>query len=406
MIIHVDMDAFYASVEQRDNPELRGLPIAVGGSADGRGVVATASYEARVFGVRSAMAMRTAVRMCPTLRIVRPRIDYYAQISRQIRAIFEEFTPIIEPLSLDEAFLDVRNTAHLFGGPIAVGNQIKTKIAQQLHLPASVGIAPNKFVAKIASDLKKPNAFVTVLPEDVEAFLEPLPIERIWGVGTVTSSHLNKLSLRTIGDLKRLSREDLRSIAGNNAERFWALSRGMDQREVVPYRDAKSVSSETTFSEDIIDRELLEANLRWLVETVARRLRSHNWKGKGVELKVKYHDFQSISRSQMLDQPTDLTQDLWEAGKHLLRKKIPDDHRPIRLIGFGVHHLAHQTYEQLSLFDQPTREKNRELDKVTDTIAAKFGKHAILRANTNQLKPNSLKSASMRPPDSPETSLE
>lgn len=380
------MDAFYASVEQRDNPELRGIPIAVGGSADGRGVLATASYEARAFGVRSAMSTRSALKLCPHLIVVKPRIDYYAQISKKIREIFEEFTPLIEPLSLDEAFLDVHNTAHLFGGAINIGKRIKHNIAQQLRLNASVGVAPNKFIAKIASDLKKPDAFVVVEPKDVESFLEPLSIDRIWGVGAVTSSQLKRISLSTIADLKRLSREDLKSILGNSAERYWELARGIDHRAVVPYREAKSVSCETTFSEDTCDRELLEGNLALLVETVARRLRSHGWKGKGIEIKIKYHDFQSISRSHMLSQATDVTSDLWEEARSLLANKIPLDHRPIRLIGFGVHHLAHEQLEQLSLFDQVDRQKNRELDKVTDSIAAKFGKHAIHRANTNHIK--------------------
>ncbi len=384
MIIHVDMDAFYASVEQRDNAELWGIPVAVGGSADGRGVVAAASYEARVFGVRSAMAMSSALKMCPHLRVVRPRIDYYAKISKQIREIFEEFTPLVEPLSLDEAFLDVHPTAHLFGGASAIGLKIKQGIYERLQLNASVGVAPNKFVAKIASDLRKPNAFVVVPPDEIDMFLEPLSIDRIWGVGAVTGGQLKRFSLRTIGDLKRLSQSDLEAIVGSsNAERFWQLARGIDPRSVVPYREAKSISSEMTFPTDLTDRELIAGNLALLVAGVTRRLRSHGWKGKGIELKIKYHDFQTLNRSMMLPQPTDLTDDLWQAAQTLWQTKVPQDHRPIRLIGFGIHHLAHNPYEQLSLFDQEDRAKKRELDKVTDTITAKFGKQAIRRANMN-----------------------
>ncbi|XZE33362.1 DNA polymerase IV [Pirellulaceae bacterium SH501] len=384
MILHVDMDAFYASIEQRDNPALRGIPLVVGGSAEGRGVVATANYEARRFGIHSAMPVRKALSLCPNLTIVRPRMDVYAQVSKEIREIFESFTPIVEPLSFDEAFLDVRETAHLFGGPEQIGRSIKETIQTRLGLIASVGIAPNKFLAKIASDIQKPDALVLIQPDQIESFLDPLPIERLWGVGKATGATMKRISIRTIGDLKRLNLVSLQDLFGNSAQHYWELARGIDERVVIPYREAKSVSSETTFPEDISSREDLHGCLVYLVESVSRRLRTHGWKGKGVEVKMRYHDFHSITRSQILPNPTDLTAELLRAANQLFQTKIPQDNRPVRLLGFGIHHLRQDTYQQLSLFDQPQIEKQRSLDQVTDLIANKFGRNAIRRAEGNR----------------------
>lgn len=384
MILHVDMDAFYASIEQRDNPALRGRPLVVGGSAEGRGVVATANYEARRFGIHSAMPVRKALHLCPDLTIVRPRMDVYAQVSKEIREIFESFTPLVEPLSFDEAFLDVRETAHLFGGPEQIGRSIKETIRARLGLVASVGIAPNKVLAKIASDIQKPDALVVIHPDQIESFLDPLPIERLWGVGKATGATMKRISIRTIADLKRLDPDSLQDLFGNSAQHYWELARGIDDRAVVPYREAKSISSETTFPEDISNREDLYGCLVYLVESVSRRLRSHGWKGKGIELKVRYHDFHSITRSQILPNPTDLTEELLRAANLLFHTKIPQDNRPVRLLGFGIHHLRQETYQQLSLFDQPKLEKQRSLDQVTDLIANKFGRNAIRRAEGNR----------------------
>lgn len=384
MILHVDMDAFYASIEQRDNPALRGKPLIVGGSAEGRGVVATANYAARRFGIHRAMPVRKALNLCPDLTIVRPRMDVYANVSKQIREIFELFTPIVEPLSFDEAFLDVRETAHLFGGAEAVAKSIKATILSQLGLVASVGIAPNKFLAKIASDIRKPDALVVIDPDQIDAFLDPLPIERLWGVGKATGATMKRIAIRTIGDLKRLDIAALEDLFGNSAQHYWELARGIDPRSVVPYREAKSISSETTFPKDIASREDLYGCLVYLVESVSRRLRSHGWKGKGIEIKVRYHDFHSITRSQILPQATDLTAELLQGATTLFHTKIPQDLRPVRLLGFGIHHLRQETYQQLSLFEQPQIEKQRSLDQVTDLIASKFGRNAIRRAEGNR----------------------
>ena len=263
MIIHADMDAFYASVEERDQPELVGKPVIVGGSPEQRGVVSAASYVARRYGVHSAMPAVTAHRLCPHGIFLPPRISYYAEISSQIRDIFERFTPLVEPLSLDEAFLDVTGSERLFGPAPEIGRKIKQAIREELRLVASVGVAPNKFLAKIASDLKKPDALVVVEPEQVQEFLAPLPVERLWGVGKKGSKVFERLGIRTIGQLRQWPLESLQTHFGSSGEYLWQLAHGIDDRPVVPEREAKSISHETTFAQDIAELEVLRA---WLVD--------------------------------------------------------------------------------------------------------------------------------------------
>lgn len=379
MILHVDMDAFYASVEERDDSSLVGQPIIVGGSAEGRGVVAAANYEARKYGVHSAMAASRAKRLCPHAVFIKTRMDHYAAVSKQIRDIFENFTPLVEPLSLDEAFLDVAGSERLFGPAAAIGRQIKQRIRDELRLVASVGVAPNKFVAKIASDVNKPDGFVVVEAGQVQAFLDPLPVGRIWGVGKVTGQVFHQLGIQTIGQLRHLPVKTLTDVFGATGEHFWKLANGMDERRVVPDREAKSISHETTFPEDVRDLGVLRSVLVDLVEQVARRLRRHTLRGRSVELKVRFADFQTITRSKTLEQPTDITQELLAAGVELLTKKLPGRHLPVRLLGFGVHDLDGAGEVQGSLFDEVDRDKQRQLDRVADEIAAKFGKAAIRR---------------------------
>lgn len=379
MIVHVDMDAFYASVEERDNPALVGRPVIVGGSAEGRGVVAAANYEARKYGVHSAMAAARARRLCPHAVFIKPRIEYYAAVSSKIREIFEQFTPLVEPLSLDEAFLDVTGSAAIFGSAAAIGQQIKDRIKAELRLTASIGIAPNKFVAKIASDLRKPDGFVIVEPGDVQAFLDPLPVGRIWGVGKVMGQVFERWGIRTIGQLRQTSPEHLQAHFGAAGEHYWRLARGIDDRRVVPDREAKSISSETTFAHDIEDIEMLHAWLVELVEQVARRLRRHELKGRTIELKVRFADFKTISRSLTLTAPTNITQELLEAGVKLLDNRLPARHLAVRLLGFGVTHFAVAGKIQQQLFDVPDRSRHQDIDRVTDEIASKFGKLAIRR---------------------------
>lgn len=379
MILHIDMDAFYASVEERENPSLVGKPVIVGGSAESRGVVAAANYEARKFGVHSAMAAARARRLCPQAIVIKPRIDYYAAVSRQIRDIFEQFTPLVEPLSLDEAFLDVTGSEPVFGSSAEIGRQIKQRISDELKLTASVGVATNKFVAKIASALKKPDGFVVVEPSEIQSFLDPLPVGRLWGVGKVTGHVFDRLSVRTIGQLRQMPLPTLTELFGASGEHYWQLAHGIDDRRVVPDREAKSISNETTFAEDIADMEVLRAWLVELVEQVARRLRQHDIKGRTVELKVRFADFQTITRSMTLAAPTSITRELLEAGVELLTKHLPARNRRIRLLGFGVSKLDGSGKSQQTLFDQPDRERHRELDRVADQITEKFGKLAIRR---------------------------
>lgn len=380
MILHIDMDAFYASVEQRDDPSLLGKPVVVGGSADGRGVVAASSYEARKFGIYSAMSAHRAKQLCPQAVFIRPRIDYYASISQQLRLIFEEFTPLIEPLSLDEAFLDVTGSESLLGSAIQIGQQIQSLVRERLHLTASVGVAPNKFIAKIASDLEKPNGFVVVMPDQIQSFLDPLPVGRIWGVGKVTAQVFSRFAISTIGQLRQLSRETLNDLFGSSAEHYWLLSHGIDNRPVVTDRETKSISNETTFAEDINEMDDLKSRLVTLVEQVSRRLRNHERMGRTIELKIRFSDFKSLSRSLTLSRSTNITNELLAAGLELLCKRLPNNHLPVRLIGFGVSNLDQPETTQLQLFDESEREQQRSLDKVADEIAKKFGKHALHRA--------------------------
>lgn len=379
MILHVDMDAFYASIEERDDPSLLGRPVIVGGSAEGRGVVAAANYEARKFGVHSAMAAARARRLCPHAVFIKPRIDDYASVSRQMRDIFEQFTPLVEPLSLDEAFLDVTGSESLWGASADIGRQIKQRIRAELKLTASVGVATTKFVAKIASALKKPDGFIVVESGEVQAFLDPLPVERLWGVGKVTSRVFDRLNIHTIGQLRQTPLATLSKLFGASGEHYWRLAHGIDGRPIVPDREAKSISSETTFAEDLADKEILRVWLVELVEQVARRLRRHEIKGRTAELKVRFADFQTITRSMTLAKPTSITQELLEAGMELLTKRLPAHHRPIRLLGFGVSKLDRSGKSQQTLFDRPDRDRQQELDRVADQIIEKFGKLAIRR---------------------------
>jgi DNA polymerase-4 len=379
MILHVDMDAFYASVEERDDPRLIGRPVIVGGTAERRGVVAAANYVARQYGVHSAMASGTAKRLCPHAVVIPPRMDVYAGVSRQIRAIFERYTPQVEPLSLDEAFLDVTGSAHLFGGAEAVGRKIKTDIQHELRLIASVGIAPNKFLAKIASDIEKPDGFVIVLPEGTQAFLDPLPIGRLWGVGRATGATFERLGIATIGQLRTLSLPTLEHLAGRVGARLWDLAHGRDERKVVPDREAKTISHETTFATDISEPEALRAWLLELTEQVARRLRRHALSGRTVQIKIRAADFQTFTRARTFPKATAVTQELWQAAGELFSEFAAGKRLAIRLLGMGVSGLAADGKTQQQLFDGEEHRKQGKLDSVADAIADRFGRGAIQR---------------------------
>src|SRR5208283_2366547 len=366
MILHCDMDAFYASVEERDRPELVGKPVIVGGSPEKRGVVSAANYVARKYGVHSAMPSATAHRLCPHGIYLPPRIDYYAEVSRHIRDIFERFTPLVEPLSLDEAFLDVTGSEGLFGPAVEIARQIKQLVRAEIRLVVSVGVAPNKFLAKIASDLKKPDALVVVEPGHEQEFLDPLPVERLWGVGKQSSKVFERMGIRTIGQLRQWPLDVLQARFGSSGEHLWNLAHGRDDRPVVPEREAKSISHETTFEHDIADMDVLRAWLVDLVEQVGCRMRRHGLRGRTVHLKVRFADFSLITRSQTLPEPTDITDELWRTADELLCQRLPAGHLPVRLLGMGVSGLDDSGTVQGMLFDREERQKQTRLDVVAD----------------------------------------
>jgi len=382
MILHVDMDAFYASVELRDNPELFGKPVVVGGSPKGRGVIAAASYEARKFGVYSAMPSSQAIRRCPQIVFLKPRMEHYAAVSKQIREIFFRYTSLVEPLSLDEAFLDVTGSEKLFGDGPTIGQEIKSIIAKELNLVASVGVAPNKYLAKVASDLEKPDGLVVVNESEVESFLTPLSISRVWGIGPQTAKRFKSFGVETIGQIRSLPRDTLDRAFGVNSEHFWRLARGIDSRPVVPDRIAKSVSHETTFSADIDNDEALEAWLHELTDQVGRRLRRHAIFGKTIQIKVRFAGFDTITRAKTLSSPTQTTEQLWQTAKSLLKKIRGEDRRSIRLLGMGVGQLTGNEKKQQSLFDQDESVRDNRLDHAADSIREKFGSAAVKRGSS------------------------
>jgi len=381
MLLHVDMDAFYASIEERDRPELVGRPVIVGGTPQGRGVVAAANYVVRKFGVHSAMPTTTALRLCPAAVVLPPRMSHYAGISEQIHDVMLRYTPLVEPLSLDEAFLDVRGTEQLFGPAVEVARRIKQDILHETRLIASVGVAPNKFLAKIASDLEKPDALVVVDPARIQQFLDPLPVGRLWGVGRVTGDALERIGVQTIGDLRRLPLELLTNQFGSQGEHFWKLAHGIDDRPVVPDREAKSISHETTFPADIRDREALRAWVVELSEHVGRRLRRQQLRGRTVQLKLRFPDFRTITRAVTLAQPTNATHEIAQSAAGLLESALPPRAVGIRLLGVGVSQFVRAGREQRSLFDDPATNKHEQLDATLDDLQSRFGSGAITRGS-------------------------
>jgi len=389
VIIHIDMDAFYASVEARDDPSLAGKPVVVGGSPQGRGVVAAASYEARRFGVHSAMPMASALRRCPQLIVLPVRMARYAELSQQIRAVFERYTPLIEPLSLDEAFLDVAASERLFGPADAIGARIKTDIRAELELVASVGVAPNKFLAKLASDLGKPDGFLRVDPNGVQAFLDPLPVTRLWGVGKAAAATFERLGVTTIAQARALGSEVLAHYFGKHGRDLWELAHGRDERPVVSDAEAKSISHETTFEADIREPEVLRAILLQLTEQVAWRLRRQGLRGRTVHLKARLADFTTLSRSQTLDTPTDVTQTLWQTVRRLFDERLPPGRPALRLIGMGVSGFDEEgqpaqadLFAEASYEPAPSGTRERALDRVADSINERFGPATLKRGGS------------------------
>lgn len=375
-IIHCDMDAFYASVEQLKNPQLRGKPVVVGGRPQSRGVVSACSYEARRFGIRSAMPLAEAYRLCPHAVFLTPDFVRYKEISRQMHEIFYEYTPVIEPISLDEAFLDVSESVSLFGSASGIGHKIKNRIKTELGLVASVGVAHNKFIAKLASDLSKPDGFIVVSPNRVQEFLDPLDVGRIWGVGNKTAQTLYRLNIKTIRELRGLDESYLVSLLGSYGHQLYLLARGMDNRPVEGNRRIKSVGRETTFAEDIKNQARLEKTVLELSAEVGRNLRKKGLKGRTITLKIRYSDFKTLTRSETLEAPTDNDLAIYQAASRLLHKLAPG---PTRLVGVSVHNLVDSDRIQLSLFEtQP--DNNSKLMKVVDLIKDRFGDNSITMA--------------------------
>ena len=337
-IIHVDMDAFYASVEQRDRPELRGRPVAVGGRPEGRGVVAAASYEARAFGVRSALSMAKALRLCPELAVVPPDFRKYRDVSRQVFDLFRAVTPAVEPLSLDEAYLDVTDNA--WGEPLAmtVAKRLKAHIREETGLTASAGAAPNKFLAKIASAWRKPDGLTVVAPERMESFLQQLPVDALWGVGPVTARRLRAAGIDRLVDVRAAGDEALHGLVGRQADWLKRLAHGIDERPVVSDRERKSRSSEHTYAEDLREIDKIRAEIDRLAAGTAEWLEHADISARTVTLKVRYHDFTTVTRSDTRSFATLDAEDITRRARALL-DRTDAGRRPVRLLGVGVHGL-------------------------------------------------------------------
>ena len=375
-ILHVDMDAFYASVEQRDNPALKGKPVIVGGGVK-RGVVCAASYEARKYGVRSAMPIVKAHKLCPQGIYLPGRMERYVEVSRQIRKIMADFTPLVEPVSLDEAFLDVAGTERLFGNAERIGRMIKDRIRNELQLTASVGIASNKFLAKLASDFKKPDGFFIIRDAEKESFLAPLPVTKLWGVGEAMEKALETIGVRTVAQLRSVPTETLRERFGKWAEDLHALALGGGGRTVQPDAEAKSIGAETTFEEDTNDADFLERMLLELSEDVGWRLREEGVYARTVTVKARFPDFRTITRSATLPEAINATIDVYRTAVELLYKKVGLG-QPLRLIGVTASNLSAEGPGQLSLFDRG-KKKSKELEAAVDEVRRKLGRGAVKR---------------------------
>lgn len=370
-ILHVDMDAFYASVEELDRPELRGKPIIVAGP-EPRGVVATASYAARHFGVRSGMPTVQAKRLCPHGIFLPPRFERYEEVAQRIRAILGEYSPLVEPISLDEAFVDLTGTELLHGPPEKVAAEIHRRIPEELGLSCSVGLGPNKLVAKLASDAAKPGGLRVVRPEEVQNFLDPLPVEDLWGVGPKTAARLREKGIRTVRDLREVPLGLLRSWFGQKGgEALWQLARGIDDSPVVPVREAKSISHEITYPEDLFDFDKIASELRRLAFLVVDRLHAEGLLAQTVQIKVRFSDFTTCTRQTKLPEPTDHPLLVAEEAVGLLSRVEVPPGQGIRLLGVGVADLVPATFKPLHLFANP------RLPEVFHEVREKFGPEAL-----------------------------
>lgn len=404
-ILHVDMDAFFAAVEELDHPELRGKPVIIGGTPEGHGVVSTANYEARKYGIHSAMPASRALKLCPHGTFLRGRHGRYAEISRQIRAIFGEVTPLVEPLSIDEAFLDVTGSQRLFGNPVEIAHHLKRAIRERTgSLTASVGVAPNKFLAKVASDLDKPDG-ITIVPAGREReFLAPLDIGRLWGVGPRARESLEAIGIHRVEDLQQRSRIALESRFGKEfGGHLFRLSRGLDDRQVEPRRERKSISCETTLAEFIPghDRETIERLLLELCEELGVRIHREGLRGQSITLKVRDHRFQTITRSRKLSDPVHLPDELYRAALDLLREKVDLGGRKLRLLGIGLGHLVGGEAVQLDLVEAERHEREERVHQSVQDIRDRLGRRAIQRGRLLEPRTPTPRSPGIEPPARP-----
>ena len=383
-IIHIDLDSFFVSVEQVLNPELKGKPVVVGGNPNRRGVVATASYEARAFGLRSGMPLVTAARLCPEAIFIEGNFARYREFSQKFMAILIDFSPFIEPAGIDEAYLDVTGFESIHGSIRQMAIKMKQRVRSELGLTASIGIAGCKVVAKVASDLSKPDGLIEVAPGEEHNFLAPLPVEKLPGVGKQAAKVVKGLGVHTIGDLSRMPSHTLKSRLGSAGETLHRFANGIDDRQVLPPGEAKSISRETTFGENTRDRSFLEATLWAQSEKVGADLRQQGKQAKCVTLKLRYADFSSITRSHTLRESVDTDRAIFETGIRLLEKALAMERQAVRLIGIGVSNLV-EASRQATLFT-PSTKNLEELNRVIDRIRNRYGFGAIQTGRAIRLK--------------------
>ena len=383
-ILHIDMDAFFVSVEQQHHPELKGKPVVVGGRPDRRGVVAAASYEARKFGLHSGMPLSTARRLCPQAIFIEGSFELYHEASQKFMAILADSAPDLEPMGLDEAYLDVTGFESLYGSLVEMGQHIRQRIKKEIGITASVGIASSKVVAKVASEAAKPDSLVEVPAGEEAVFLKSLPVEKLPGIGDKTAATLKNIGIDTVGRLALVPPEALKSRFGVYGEMLWRFSRGIDNRKVLPPAEARSISRSTTFKRDTRQRPFLEATLRHLSDRVGYSLRNRNHQSRCIVLKVRFADFTTITRRTTLKQPTDAGQVIFKIGLELLKIEIARERQPLRLIGIGVTGLS-EMGRQLDMPDN-TAARQLTLNKAVDKIRKKYGFPAIQTGRTLLLK--------------------
>lgn len=377
LILHADLDAFYASVEQLDDPSLRGKPVLVGG-AGRRGVVCAASYESRVYGCRSAMATARALTLCPHAVVVRPRFDRYCELSERFMEILGRFSPLVETLGLDEAFVDATGSQRLFGSAELIAQGIRSAARADLGLAVTIGVAPNKFVAKLASDLAKPDGWLHVPAAGLAAWLAPVPIARMWGVGPRTLPRYEAAGITTFGHLQRMDPEAVRAVLGDHGVSMRNLALGRDDRTVDPQHEAKGVGKERTFGEDIDSVDAVLDELHGLTQAACTRLRAKGGRTRRITLKIRFADFETITRSATLDSETDSTLEIWRVARETFLRWSNRNFQPVRLVGVRLERLPEHAVVP-DLFVDPRAERARALDKVADAIEARYGRAAAHR---------------------------